>query len=81
MHYKTLIMTNSTISKNQVKEHFTSVSGILINPERITKTTEAQKAVQNEELTNQNNNSDRERMFWIEEKLSQRSYVSGYKGL
>jgi hypothetical protein len=74
-------MTNSTISKNQVKEHFTSVSGIPINPERITKTTEAQKAVQNEELTNQNNNSDKERMYWIEQKLSQRSYVSGYKGL
>jgi hypothetical protein len=81
MHYKTLIMTNSTIVKKQVKEHFSSApKGIVISSERITKTQEAQKIVQSAEMINQKN-SEIERMYWIEQKLSQRSYVSGYKGL
>ncbi|MCU7548628.1 hypothetical protein OCK74_05840 [Chitinophagaceae bacterium LB-8] len=74
-------MTNSTIANNQVREHFPSApKGIVINTTRTTKTTEAPKIVQNVEM-NYQKISERERMNWIEQKLSQRSYVSGYKGL
>jgi hypothetical protein len=83
MHHKTLIMTNSTISTNQVPEHFTSVTqgGVAaINTERTKSTTETPKAVQNREMIGKKS-SENERMYWIEQKLSQRSYHSGYKGL
>ena len=74
-------MTNSTIAKNQVKEHFPGApQGIVINSERFSKKTEAPKIVQSEELFNQKN-AERERMHWIAQKLSQRSYATGYKGL
>jgi hypothetical protein len=75
-------MTNSTISTNQVQDHFSSVtqSVTTINTERTTNTTETLNAVQNKEMISKKS-SERERMYWIEQKLSQRSYHSGYKGL
>ena len=75
-------MTNSTISTNQVQEHFSSVTqGVTaINKERTTNTTEAPNAVQNREMINKKN-PEGDRMYLIEQKLSQRSYHSGYKGL
>lgn len=81
MHYKTLIMTNSTITKTQVKEHFSSATkGIVISSERLSKTIESPRPAQAVEV-NKQKASERERMYWIEQKLSQRSYTSGYKGL
>jgi hypothetical protein len=73
-------MTSSTISKNQVQEHFTSTTQDLgmINSELVISKTETLN-VKSADLSIKKN-SEREYNYWLEQKLSQRSYVSGYKG-
>lgn len=65
---------NSTTLTNQVQEHFSSATQniVVINSEKASNSTELLKARKNPEA---------ERKHWIEQKLSQRSYVSGYRGL
>jgi hypothetical protein len=74
-------MTSSTITKNQVQEHFTSTTQDLtvISAERVVNVYESSN-VRNADVTGKKN-SEREYNHWIEQKLSQRSYISGYKGL
>jgi hypothetical protein len=74
-------MTSSTTLKNQAPDRFTSTTQDLgiNNSERVINVTESSK-VKSADVTGKKN-SEREHNYLLVQKLSQRSNISGYKGL